>query len=156
MSSLSGIYDLLLADTDSGGIVDLATGGIYIRTDLDREGLSRSNPETANAYDGLLLKPTLVLRPRDQNRTFGGLLDLEEKVRSTRQIIEVYIHSDGNSGKEIFDLLSNRISFVLDGTSLNGGGICQWQYELDPELNIMLNQAYTARIDFEVIRVRQV
>lgn len=154
------VYSILNADAT---LLASLTGGIwkYARTvsgdtnSIGRNGIS--SVVMANAYANGLLKPCAIVAARGE-MPWGGAYDHGEKMKSVRDVIEVYLYIDGDGGVSALLTAGDRVEHLLDGEFIgldgagNGGGwgnvITRISEDRDPDLN----QALYLRIDVQVMR----
>lgn len=138
---------LLVAD--SGNLVLVATGGIYIPNDLGRMGLNRTNTAAASAFASGIIKPCLVLKVRS-NLPFGEVADDPAQRTGQREMMEVWAYAD-NSYSTIETMLA-RVYVLLQGKTV-GGVSCRWAFDSPPLHDVDLD-ACVQRADYALISLR--
>lgn len=135
---------LLEADTT---LMALLTGGIYLETEIQPEGITRTSVPAAYDSDGWL-KPLLRVRGRAVI-PFGVFRDRTAKTVTQRQAVELYLQQDGDSGFDALETAYSRIFTLLEQARVTRGQV-QWGGEsrrfYDPETN----GAATLKTEFTV------
>lgn len=144
------IQAVLAADST---LTSILTGGIYRFEETGRNGIGRDSTPNAYSEDGFLL-PSAVLHPR-AILPWGGLQDSSDQSQSTRQMVEVYLYADGDTGYEALETARNRIYTLLHHTFLDGAGHLKKVEETEAMPDPVLNNASVWRLVFSVVFVER-
>lgn len=109
----------MLADT--GVLVPLIPGGVYQATQLFEPGISRSNAQTANAFDSDInksLKTCALVRERAEVPD-GIVRDGYVQLLSTVQVVETWFYKEGT--QEALDLIKDRMLTLFEGEPIANG-----------------------------------
>ena len=135
------------ADTGTGGISTLATGGIYTFEGTKRLGLSRI--DTPNAWDSNgILKPSIILKDRDQVRD-NGVLEDPGQVVSFREVLEVWYYEEGEAGYANIESMRNRAFKLLHGKKVSSC-LVRWVSNTLRRRDSALSYASMEKSDYEV------
>lgn len=142
MPTAETLRDTIAADA---GLAALLVGGIYTFAQTGRNGISRiSTPE---AFDGFL-QPCAVIK--------AGAVDpvapIRDSAAAIRQIVEVSLYDDGDSGYDAINAARDGVIALLDRRWIDDAGFVRHVGGADDGRDPKLNGAAVVRIDFEVIR----
>lgn len=138
---------ILEADTGTGNLVALATGGIYDFDETGRMGINRTN--TPAAFSSGIIRPCLLVKVRS-SQAFGEIGDDAQRISGARDMLEVWAYQD--SGYSTIRSMLARVYTLLQGKSL-GGFVCRWTMDVQPIRDIDLD-ANVQRSDYEVFWLR--
>jgi hypothetical protein len=137
------IRDVLAGDATLTGLL---TGGIYRYEQTGRNGISRIT--TPDSYDsGGFLQPCAIVKA-GQARAGTAIRD---SVGGIRQVVEVYLYDDGDSGYSAITAARDQVIALLDRRWIDGAGYVRWVIGVEDERDSKLNNAALARVDFEII-----
>lgn len=140
------VYTALSGDATFTGLV---TGGVYLRKQMKRKGLSRDSYPAAYSNNRLL--PVCIVRGRAQP-PWGDIR--EGGALSVRQSVELWFHQDGDAGFTALENAADRAFTLLADRRLSGGIFTQYINQLgffDPEQN----NAASIRADYDAIGLRK-
>ena len=139
----------VLAEDDV--LAALLVGGIYHYEQTGRSGISRLT--TPNAYDAAgFLQPCAVLKA-GETREARPIRDTQPGIR---QLVEVYLYDDGDSGYGALLTARDLIVALLDRRWIDGAGLgasgahMRWVGGADDLRDPKLNNAALVRLDFAV------
>lgn len=151
MTVVDDIAALLKADTGSGKVATLLTGGIYTFEETGKLGINRdSTPNAFSATTGQL-KPCLVVKGRSQVPD-NGIWDDATQDLSYRQIVELWFYDAGDAGYSTIRAARDRAFELLHGKTVGSS-------KLIPRLNSHpvlegrdtdLGHAAMCRSDYEI------
>ena len=121
MTVLANIKTILEADST---LLAIATGGIYDYDETGRLGISRSNANTAAAFDSNeVLKPCVLLKLRSEIPD-NVLVDDAAQYVSARAIYEVWFYQD--DGFDSIDAMTDRVFALLHAVQVPGTFQVHW------------------------------
>lgn len=148
MISLATVETLL---TDDATLMATATGGVWTQDESGaRTGLSRTN--TPGAFDGGIIKPTILLKLREAVPDYVLADDADQSV-SLRQVLEVWYYED--SGYSNIETMRNRVYALLHATQQTGTFAVRWDGDVRPTRDLDLD-ANVARSDYLTRALRSV
>lgn len=115
MSMTQAVYDKLFADAT---LAALLTGGLLHFRDLP----AVINMDTLPAvYDttNAIMKVWGVAKGRPVVPS-GGLRDSNSQLNSVRQVVEIYLYDDRNSGWDVIETAADRVYALLEGKTVAG------------------------------------
>lgn len=155
MSADADFRTILAADTGTGGVATLLTGGIYTYEQTGRLGINRNGTPSAFSTTTGLLKPCAVIKPRAKVPD-GEIVSLGSQLASYRQVVEVWLYNDGDVGYTVIDQAVARVYKLLHAKRA-GNRPVRWQNTIErPPRDDTLNYACVARVDFLVIAIQGV
>lgn len=114
MTLSDDIASALEADTGSGGVATLLTGGVYTWEETGRLGVNRDKMPTAfNSTTGLL-KPCCIVKVRSETPDNGIQDDATQDI-SYRAVVELWFYNDGDATLTTLTSARDRALVVLHG-----------------------------------------
>ena len=141
-------------DTDTDPLEQILTGGIYAYSGIGKQGLTHSNPLTADAFAVVngqnKLQPCVVVKQRGVANLLGRR-DAPSKSRGTLTFIQFWLYD--SSGFDTIELAVNRLKALLhEETNLNiGYSFIDWEWP--PRRAQEMDDAPLLQIDFALKRV---
>lgn len=147
MTYANTIYNLLIADDDLTDLVQ-----VFNHSDIPAEGVSRDTFPQAFDTNGILA-PYIVVKGRG-NIPNRQIVEVTEKISSTRQIVEVWIYDDRDEGWDTIHQAANICYGLLHDEQIEGSFNCTLFNEIDEERDPDQGGACFARQDYAVIGLR--
>lgn len=141
------LRDLLLAD---GTLTTLLPGGVYVMDEAGRNGISQVSLPNAYDADGYMT-PFAVLWMRSENPNQSGH-DPAERWKSVRDMLEIYLYTDGDRSYSEIDSPADRIEHDFDQQQIAvipGAMKTAYRYY---DRDLQLNNALYIRLDFQIIK----
>jgi hypothetical protein len=129
------------------GLAGLLTGGIYRYEQTGRNGISRVTTPDAYGTDGFL-RPCAVVKAGEAR----AVAAVRDAAAGTRQVVEVYLYDDGDSGYGTILEARDQVVAALDRAWVAGAGFITRAGGADDLRDPKLNNAAVARVDFEISR----
>lgn len=135
---------------DTGVLVPLLPGGVYQAKQLFEAGISRSNAQTAAAFDSDAnnsLKTCSLVKERAETAD-GIVLDFDDQLTSAVQTVETWFYKEGT--QEGLDAIQDRMVTLFQGWPIDDGFEVQLANVLRDRDRGALKGAALLKMDWQV------